>query len=87
MSLPAAEIEYQEQHASDNRQPDIIVAVTICLTAAVLSVGLRLVARRILRTPLQLDDWLILVALVSILMMMMPFGLSLYTRLTTRARS
>jgi hypothetical protein len=66
MSLPPEEIHYQEQHASDNRQPDIIAAVAVCLSAAVISVILRLVARRLLKIRLQLDDWLILIALVSI---------------------
>jgi hypothetical protein len=52
------------KHSPGNLQPSIYAAVTITLVLAVIAVALRFVARRLTRSPLRLDDWLTIVALV-----------------------
>jgi phosphatidylglycerophosphatase A len=47
-----------------NLQPDICAAIVVTLTLAVAAVALRFTARRLVRMPLWLDDWLTLSALV-----------------------
>jgi hypothetical protein len=46
-------------------QPNIYAALIITVILAFSAVMLRLLARRLVRTPLWLDDWLTLVALVG----------------------
>jgi uncharacterized membrane protein YhaH (DUF805 family) len=66
MSLPAEVVEYQIAHADDDRLPAVVVAIAVCYSAAVISVVLRLISRRLVKASLQGDDWLILVALVGL---------------------
>jgi hypothetical protein len=47
-----------------NLQPDLYAAVFVTLTLAVVAVALRFLARRLVRAPVWLDDWLALLALV-----------------------
>ena len=63
-SLTPSEIQYQLSHASEDRSGNIIAAVTICLCLASIAVGFRILARRMTKTPLGADDWMILIALV-----------------------
>jgi hypothetical protein len=64
MALPAAEIRYQQLHIEDDRSPDVIASIAICLPAAYLAVALRFVSRRVAGAKLLWDDWLIVIALV-----------------------
>lgn len=62
-SLTPSEIQYQLSHASEDRSANVIAAVTICLCLATIAVGFRILARRMMKTPLGADDWMILTAL------------------------
>ena len=66
MSLSPEEIAYQEANINDDRQPEFIIASVICLTAAYTAVALRFFARRLVKAGLQIDDWVILTALVRV---------------------
>lgn len=46
------------------RQPEIIVAVAVTFAAATIILGLRVVARRLRKVKLWLDDWLAVLAWV-----------------------
>ena len=59
------DIQYQTDHVGDDRRSDIITSSTICLLAAYIAITARLVSRRLQKTPLHWDDYSILVALVS----------------------
>lgn len=61
-----AQIQYMQAHIADNKQPDLIAAITICITLAYLAVAARFGARWRVRMPLMADDWWILVALVCV---------------------
>ncbi|KAI2777041.1 integral membrane protein [Daldinia loculata] len=50
---------------SENRQPDLYAAITVCLFFALVSVALRFWCRWINQASFGLDDWLILFALAS----------------------
>lgn len=47
-----------------NRQPEIIVAVTVTFGAATIILALRVVARKLRKVTLWLDDWLAVLAWV-----------------------
>jgi hypothetical protein len=47
-----------------NLQPRLYAAVIITTTLAITAVTLRFLARRLVHTPVWVDDWLALVALV-----------------------
>ena len=64
--LSPAEIQYEVEHIRQNRAPDIIASYVTCLSLACIAVVLRLVARRISRASLQVDDMTIVAALVRI---------------------
>ena len=59
-----AEIEWQEQQASDSLVPNIIAVNAVCFPIACIAVILRFVARRIAQVKYKADDWLIVVGLV-----------------------
>lgn len=66
MALPTPEeLRYMERHKDDTQVPSIISVCVAGAVIAVMLVALRLWCRRKQRTPLGLDDWLILIALVS----------------------
>lgn len=62
-SLTPSEMQYQLAHASEDRSANVIAAVTIGLCLAFIAVGFRLFARRLTKTPLGADDWMIVVSL------------------------
>ncbi|MCJ1457821.1 hypothetical protein MMC28_008190 [Mycoblastus sanguinarius] len=62
-SLTPSEMQYQLSHASEDRSGNVIAAVVACLCLAFIAVGMRLFGRRMTKTSLGADDWMILVAL------------------------
>lgn len=64
-SLFPNEVQYQQAHIDEDKSPRIIAACVVCLVAAFLVVILRFVSRRLVRSPLQADDYTIIVSLVS----------------------
>jgi len=62
--LPPAEIEYELAHINQNRGPDMIVSSVICIALASVAVFLRFFARRLSRTQLWFDDYMMVLALV-----------------------
>ena len=65
MSLPSAEIAYQQAHIGDDRQYQFIVTNVVCLIASIIVVCLRFFSRSVTKASLGADDWTILIALVS----------------------
>lgn len=62
---PPTTIDHQLTHWDENMSPDIVavnVALIVLATIAVLS---RLISRRIKAAPLQADDFMVMVSLVS----------------------
>jgi hypothetical protein len=49
---------------SGNLQPNLYAALIVTPILAIIAVALRFLVRRLLHTPMWLDDWLALVALV-----------------------
>ncbi|KAL1979196.1 hypothetical protein VTN96DRAFT_6518 [Rasamsonia emersonii] len=66
-NLPPSEIAYQEAHINDNRSTSLIVVCSIFTGAALLSMLLRLLARRVSRTSLGLDDYFSLATTISLI--------------------
>ena len=62
--LPPAEARYQLAHIHESRAKDINISHFVCLTIAVVAIALRFLSRRISRTALKMDDWMIVAALV-----------------------
>ena len=66
MSLPPAEAQYQLDHVHESRFQAIASSQIACLIIAFIAIILRFVSRRLSKTPIKADDWMIVVALVSI---------------------
>lgn len=64
MPLPPSEIARQQANLQDDRRGDIIATSAVCLTFATAAVILRFVARRISRSSIRSDDFMIVVGLV-----------------------
>lgn len=64
MSLSPKELHYQQDHINGNVQPNIYAACFVCLPAAFIAVGLRLISRRMTVGGFGKDDVAILFALV-----------------------
>ncbi|KAJ9205646.1 hypothetical protein DTO027B5_3342 [Paecilomyces variotii] len=62
-SLTPEQIQYQMSHKDDDRRAGIVASISIMLVVAYGAVILRVVARRIGRVPLKMDDWMIMVGL------------------------
>jgi hypothetical protein len=62
MSAPIspAQLEYYEDHVSDNQQPNLIAMIFLCLALPRIAVLLRLLARWRTKAGYKADDWLIL---------------------------
>lgn len=65
--IPPSQLQYYEQHASDNQQPNLIATIVLCLALPCIAVLLRYFARWRTRAGYSWDDWLIALALVSLL--------------------
>lgn len=64
--LPPDEVHYQLAHVHDDRSPELYASQIICYVLACIAVALRLISRRLVMAKLQNDDYMILVALVSL---------------------
>ena len=62
--LPPAEARYQLAHIHESRAKDINVSHFVCLAIAVTAIALRFLSRRMSKTALKMDDWMICAALV-----------------------
>lgn len=68
LAISPSETQYQLAHIHDNRSGEIITAGAICLSVAFAAVILRLISRRFSRAgSMQLDDYMIISALVSLI--------------------
>lgn len=65
-SIPPAQLQYYEKHASDNMKPNLIAAAVLGLVIACIAVLLRFIARWKQRASVKADDWLILLALLPL---------------------
>jgi hypothetical protein len=59
-----AELQYQSLHRDDNKGSTLIVIAAVLTATATVAVILRLIARRTIKRPLNIDDFAIIVALV-----------------------
>lgn len=59
------ELQYQTLHRNDNEGPTLSIIATTLVAATAVAVVLRLITRRIIKRPLDVDDFAIIVALVS----------------------
>lgn len=67
MSLYTSEqLAFFAAHKGDDKRPDLIATVAICLPVSSIAVILRVVCRRLTNVPLLTDDWLVIIAEVSI---------------------
>lgn len=64
-SIPPAEAAYQLAHIDESRVSDIVVSHIICLVIATVAIVMRFVSRKLNKTAIQADDWMIVAALVS----------------------
>lgn len=63
-SLPPEEAQYQLAHIHDSKRKSIATAYIICVPIIFLAVIMRFVSRRIGRTALRADDWIMVLGLV-----------------------
>ena len=62
--LPPAQAAYQYDHVNESRASELVTSQIACLIIAVVAVVLRFISRRMLKTALKADDWMIVAALV-----------------------
>lgn len=60
--LSASDIQYELEHLHESRVHVLLVSQLICFVLAVIAVILRLVSRRLIKAPIQSDDYMILIA-------------------------
>ncbi len=65
-SLPPAQAEYQLEHVEESRVNDVLSSLISCLVIATVAVILRFISRRMVKTGVKADDWMIIAALVRI---------------------
>lgn len=63
--LSPSELHYQLAHWQENLSPEIVAVDVVLIVIAAIVVLLRLISRRIKVTPLQADDYMVMVALVT----------------------
>ena len=59
-----SEIQYMISHYTDNRCLEGIAALSVNIALAIISVFLRYLARRVIRSPVKADDWIIFITLI-----------------------
>lgn len=64
MAATPAQIEYQLSHAYEDRSKTMLGAIITVTVAATMAVGLRLLARRVIRAKIMADDYFTIGALV-----------------------
>lgn len=64
MSSNSANVQYQEAHAGDTAVARLIAVLIVCFVISYAAIILRILSRRLSRTRLGTDDWLILLSLV-----------------------
>lgn len=64
--ISPAQLDYYEEHASDNQQPNLIATIILCLVLPCIAVFPRFVARWKNHAGYKADDWLILLSLVPL---------------------
>lgn len=64
-TLPQSEINFEEAHINDNLSTGVIAVCNVFTALALLSLIARLVARRWVKAPLGLDDYLAIAAMVK----------------------
>ncbi|KAL8934941.1 MAG: hypothetical protein Q9216_005658 [Gyalolechia sp. 2 TL-2023] len=74
--LSPEQLEFFQRHASDNKQPNLIATIILCLFLASLGVFLRFLARWRNKASFMADDWLILAALIPLAGMTTTTGLT-----------
>lgn len=77
MSLSPGEIQYQKDHASDTAVARLVAVFVICFVISYVAISLRFVSRRLNRTKLGTDDWLMLLSGASCLFLEVLLPLSL----------
>ena len=66
-STPSPEVlAYEKEHFYDSVVPQIMVGASISIAVTVGTTALRFIARKQRKAPLQSDDWLMLLAMVSL---------------------
>ena len=64
-SLPPAEAQYQLDHVNESRAEAIFSSYIACLIIAIVAIVLRFISRRMSKTAIKADDWMIVAALVN----------------------
>ena len=64
--ITAAETAYDLQHSKDSAVTSLVVCLVISYMMAATAVAMRLLARRLKRLKLAMDDYMAIVAMVSI---------------------
>ncbi|KAK3173075.1 hypothetical protein OEA41_006404 [Lepraria neglecta] len=62
-SLPPAEAQYQLEHIDESKVANIMASLIAGLSISFVAVVLRLISRRMVKTPLKADDWMMVAAL------------------------
>lgn len=65
LSPTPADMQYMQEHINDSKVGDIIAVNVTGICIAILAVSLRFLSRRLVRTEMKADDFMIVVALVS----------------------
>jgi hypothetical protein len=66
MAAQTAAIQYQLEHWGDDRGPAIIAGSVVLVVVTAIAVALRLVAQKMIKTKFDVDDYLIVVAMVRL---------------------
>ena len=64
-STSPQELQYQQEHRYQDRATDIVTSTVILLAAAYVAVFLRFISRRLMRTSIGADDWIMVMGLVN----------------------
>lgn len=65
-STSPKELQSQLEHRYQDRAADIVTSNVIMMAAAYVAVFLRFISRRLMRTSIGADDWMMVMGLVSL---------------------